>query len=361
MLTPADYIDRALSLAARGRGGTSPNPMVGAVVVSPDGVIVGQGFHERAGEPHAEVHALAAAGARARGATLYCTLEPCCHVGRTGPCVDRIVDAGISRVVASSEDPNPKGGGKGFDFLRAHDIDVEVGPGAGDAARLNQPFFTLVRARRPFVILKAATSLDGFIAAAPGRRTHLTSAAADRHAHTVRAEVDAIGVGSGTILADDPLLTARGPFRARPLTRVIFDRRLRTPPLARVLSTGNAGPVIIVTTAEAADRAELRQPLEDRGVEIEVAAAGTLRAALERVGARQIESLLLEGGAAVHAAAWAEDLVDFVRLYITPHVLGPEGVPLANGLPFSSLELIDRRAETLGPDTLIEGYVHRPR
>jgi diaminohydroxyphosphoribosylaminopyrimidine deaminase / 5-amino-6-(5-phosphoribosylamino)uracil reductase len=361
MLTSADYMDRALSLAARGRGRTSPNPMVGAVVVTPDGVIVGQGFHERAGEPHAEVRALAEAGPRARGATLYCTLEPCCHVGRTGPCVDRIVDAGIARLVASTEDPNPKVGGRGFAYLRAHGVEVDVGSGAPAAARLNQPFFTLMRERRPFVILKAATSLDGRIAAAPGRPTRLTSAAADRHAHAVRAEVDAIGVGSGTIFADDPLLTARGPFRERPLARVIFDRRLRTPPSARVLSTVNAGPVMIVTTAQAAERAELRRPLEDRGAEIEVAADGTFRSALERLGARQIGSLLLEGGAAVHAAAWSEDLVDFARLYITPHVLGPEGVPLANGVPLSSVELIDRRAEILGPDTLIEGYVHRPR
>ena len=354
------YMDRALLLAARGRGRTSPNPLVGAVVVSPDGVVVGQGFHERAGEPHAEVYALNMAGARARGAMLYCTLEPCCHVGRTQPCVARIVDAGIVRVVAAVEDPNPMVCGKGFEYLRARGVGVDVGVGAACAVKLNQPFFTLVRERRPFVILKAATSLDGRIAAAPGRRTSLTSAAANRHAHRVRAEIDAIGVGVGTIVADDPLLTARGAYRERPLARVIFDRRLRTPARARVLSTRDAGPVIIVTTEEAARRDDLRRPLEERGAEIESIAGGSIRAALERLGARHIDSLLLEGGAVVHAAAWDEGLVDFVRLYVTPRVLGPGGVPFLDGRTFSSAALVDGRVEPLGPDVLMEGYVHGP-
>jgi len=361
LLTANDYMDRALFLAARGRGRTSPNPMVGAVVVSPDDVIVGQGFHERAGEPHAEVHALEMAGPRARGATLYCTLEPCSHVGRTGPCVERIVQAGVARVVASVEDPNPLVRGRGFAFLRSHGVDVDAGLGADRSVRLNQPFFTLVRERRPFVILKAATSADGRIAAAAGRRTRLTSEAADRHAHLVRAEVDAIGVGSGTMIVDDPLLTARGVYRERPLTRVIFDRRLRTPPTARVFSTLSAGPLIIVTTAEAAADSAARRRLEDRGAQVDVAAGSTFSAGLDRLGARGIGSLLLEGGAAIHAAAWREGLVDFVRLYVTPHVLGPGGVPLAGGNAFSVMDLIDRRAVPVGPDTIIEGYVHRPR
>jgi diaminohydroxyphosphoribosylaminopyrimidine deaminase/5-amino-6-(5-phosphoribosylamino)uracil reductase len=355
-----DYMERALFHAARGAGRTSPNPLVGAVVVSADGVVVGQGFHQRAGGPHAEVHALAEAGARARGATLYCTLEPCCHQGRTGPCVSLIVDAGVARVVAAVEDPNPAVRGRGFAFLRARGVTVDVGLAAETAVTLNQPFFTLMREGRPFVVLKAATSLDGRLAAAPGRRTILTSAAANRHAHRVRAEVDAIGVGSGTILTDDPALTARGAYRARPLVRVIFDRRLRTPPQARVLSTPEAGPVIIVTTAAAA-RAQRRTALEARGAQIEVAADHTLRAALERLAARQIESLLLEGGAAVHAAAWDEGVVDYVRLYITPHVLGVHAVPWLPDRSFSSADLRDRRVTPLGSDVLIEGYVHGTR
>jgi diaminohydroxyphosphoribosylaminopyrimidine deaminase/5-amino-6-(5-phosphoribosylamino)uracil reductase len=320
--------------------------------------VVGQGFHQRAGEAHAEVRALAEAGARARGATLYCTLEPCCHQGRTGPCVRRIVDAGVVRVVAAVEDPNPAVRGRGFAFLREQGVMVDVGLAADRAVTLNLPFFTLMREGRPFVVLKAATSIDGRIAEAPGRRTFLTSAEANRHAQRVRAEVDAIGVGSGTVLADDPELTARGAFRERPLTRVIFDRRLRTPPDARVLSTPEAGPVIIVTTAAAAARADLRAALHKRGAQIEVAADGTLRAALRRLAERQIESLLLEGGAEVHAAAWDERLVDYVRLYVTPHVIGSTGIPLLADRTFSSAELQDRRVVPLGPDVLIEGYVH---
>jgi diaminohydroxyphosphoribosylaminopyrimidine deaminase / 5-amino-6-(5-phosphoribosylamino)uracil reductase len=361
VVTTADqrYMARALFHAARGSGRTSPNPLVGAVVVSADGVVVGQGFHERAGEPHAEVHALAAAGARARGATLYSTLEPCCHQGRTGPCVSRIVDAGVARVVAAVEDPNPAVRGRGFAFLRARGVAVEVGLGAGPAAALNGPFFTLMRQGRPFVVLKAATSSDGRIAAAPGQRTWLTSDEANRHAHRVRAGIDAIAVGSGTILADDPALTVRGVYRERPLVRVIFDRRLRTPPPSRVLSTVEAGPVIIVTSPRAAECAAVRTALESRGAEIVVARDGTLRAALERVAERGIGSLLLEGGAAVHAAAWDEGLVDYVRLYVTPHVLGDGALTLLPDRSFSTAALHDRRVAPLGPDVMIEGYVHR--
>jgi diaminohydroxyphosphoribosylaminopyrimidine deaminase / 5-amino-6-(5-phosphoribosylamino)uracil reductase len=361
VVTDLDYMDRALFLAARGKGRTSPNPMVGAVVVSSDGVIVGQGFHERAGEAHAEVNALSMAGSHARGATIYCTLEPCCHHGRTGPCAPRIVEAGIKRVVVSTIDPDPRVDGRGLSYLKAHGLDVEVGLRGAQAAQLNQPFFTLKREGRPFVILKAATSLDGCIASAPGQRTELTSAVANRHAHRVRAEVDAIGVGVGTILCDDPLLTARGVYREGPLVRVIFDRQLRTPPSARVLSTRDAGPVIIVADPGAAARPEARQPLEERGAEIAVTRDGSFRGALEPLAARQVGSLLLEGGAALHASAWDEGLVDYVRLYVTPHVAGPRGVRLLDGRPFFSAGLVERHVEPLGPDVLIDGYVHGPR
>ena len=361
VLTGADYMDRALFLAARGRGRTSPNPMVGAVVVAPDGVIVGQGFHERAGEAHAEVRALDIAGTRARGATMYCTLEPCCHQGRTGPCAPRVVDAGVARVVAATIDPDPRVDGRGLAFLRDKGLAVEVGLRGAEAVRLNEAFFTLMREGRPFVILKAAISQDGCLAQAPGRRTQLTSAAANRHAHGVRAEVDAIGVGVGTVLADDPLLTARGVYRDGPLVRVIFDRCLRTPPAARVLSTRDAGPVIIVTGASAAARVDVRSHLEDKGAEIEVARDGSFGAALERLAARRVGSLLLEGGAAMHAAAWDAGLVDYVRLYVTPHVIGPGGLRLLDGRSFSSEALVERHVEPLGPDVMIEGYVHGPR
>jgi diaminohydroxyphosphoribosylaminopyrimidine deaminase/5-amino-6-(5-phosphoribosylamino)uracil reductase len=360
MMSDAALMTRALFHAARGRGRTSPNPLVGAVVVSSDGVIVGQGHHERAGEPHAEVNALTEAGARAKGATLYCTLEPCCHQGRTGPCVVRIAQAGIARVVAAIEDPNPLVSGRGFAYLRDRGVQVEIGLGAAKAAALNDSFFTLMRAQRPFVTLKAATSLDGRIAEAAGRRTPLTSALANRHAHRVRAEVDAIGVGVGTILVDDPELTPRGVFRERRLARVIFDRNLRTPPTARVLSTLDAGPVIIVTTPRNGPDAGARDRLEARGAEIEVVDEGALRPALQRLAERDIGSLLLEGGAALHAAAWDEGVVDYVRLYVTPHVLGGAGVALLPDRAFASTDLLERRVAVLGPDVLIEGYVHRP-
>jgi diaminohydroxyphosphoribosylaminopyrimidine deaminase/5-amino-6-(5-phosphoribosylamino)uracil reductase len=361
MVTDADYMDRALFLAARGRGRTSPNPMVGAVVVSPDGVIVGQGFHRRAGEAHAEVQALGMAGGRARGATMYCTLEPCCHQGRTGPCAPRLVEAGIARVVAPTTDPDPRVDGRGFRYLRAQGVAVEIGLHQSAAMRLNEGFFTLMRKGRPFVILKAAISADGCMARNPGERTMLTSAAANRHAHAVRAAIDAIGVGVGTVLSDDPLLTARDVYRDGPLVRVILDRRLRTPPGARVLSTREAGPVSIVTSPEAAAQARLRQNLEDRGAEIEVAADGSFAAALERLAARQIGSLLLEGGATMHAAAWDAGLADYVRLYVTPHTLAPGGLRFLEGRAFSSCALLERRTDRLGPDVVIEGYVHGPR
>ena len=358
-LTDADYMARALFHAARGRGRTSPNPVVGAVVVSTDGVVVGQGYHAAAGGPHAEIYALDAAGSRARGGTLYCTLEPCSHTGRTGPCGPRIVESGITRVVAAVEDPNPLVSGQGFAYLASNGIRVETGLGAESASALNQPFFATMREGRPFVILKAALSLDGYLAEEPGRRTTLTSAAANRHAHRVRAEVDAVGIGVQTVLVDDPLLTPRGAYRRAPFTRVIFDRSLRTPPSARVLSTRTAGPVMIMTTPAGAAQADLRRQLEQQGADI-VIGDGTVASGVQALAARGILSLVIEGGATLHAAAWDEGVVDFVRLYVTPHVLGHSGVKFLEGRRLPPALLAGQRIEPLGPDVLIEGYVHGP-
>jgi diaminohydroxyphosphoribosylaminopyrimidine deaminase/5-amino-6-(5-phosphoribosylamino)uracil reductase len=352
---------RALEQARRGLGRTTPNPVVGAVVVDEAGVVVGQGAHERAGEPHAEVHALEEAGDAARGATLYCTLEPCSHTGRTGPCTERIIAAGIRRVVAAMEDPFPLVSGGGIAALRARGIRVDVGLCRDEAARLNQPFLTAVRHGRPFVILKAATSLDGRIAAAEGQRTALTSAPALRHAQYQRAQVDAIAVGSETVLVDDPLLTAREVYRERPLARVVLDRRLRTPPAARLFSTLSSGPVIILTTRESVEaREQQRAALEDAGATVVVAAQSGIAGALRELPAHGIQSLVLEGGAAVYAAAWDAQVVDYVHLYVAPAWLGPSGVPLLEGRSFSPASLVDRRLDLLGPDVLIEGYVHGP-
>jgi diaminohydroxyphosphoribosylaminopyrimidine deaminase/5-amino-6-(5-phosphoribosylamino)uracil reductase len=359
-VTDAHYMARALFMAARGLGRTSPNPMVGAVVVSADGVVVGQGYHARAGEPHAEVHALSEAGSRASGATLYCSLEPCCHTGRTGPCVARIADAGIARVVAAVEDPNPLVSGRGFAYLRERGIVVDVGESRDAAIALNRPFFTLMQQGRPFVILKAAVSLDGCMAEAPGVRTALTSEEANRHAQRVRAEVDAIGVGIGTILADDPLLTPRGAYRALPLTRVVFDRRLRTPPGARLLSTLEAGPVIIVTSPEGGARSDARQRLTDAGAEV-VIGDGTIRAGLDVLAARCTMSLLLEGGPTLHRAAVSERVIDYLRIYVTPHLLGPHALKFLDGAGLSAFTWAEPRIEALGQDVLMEGYVHGTR
>jgi diaminohydroxyphosphoribosylaminopyrimidine deaminase/5-amino-6-(5-phosphoribosylamino)uracil reductase len=352
---------RALEHARRGLGRTTPNPVVGACVVSDDGVVLGQGAHERAGGPHAEVHALDEAGPAARGATLYCTLEPCVHTGLTGACTERIIAAGIRRVVAAMEDPFPLVSGRGFAALRGSGIDVDVGAERDASVRLNQPFLTAVRKGRPFVILKAATSLDGRIAAGAGQRTPLSSSPALRHAQYVRASVDAIGVGSGTILTDDPLLTAREVYRERPLARVVFDRRLRTPPSARVLSTLPSGPVIILTAPEAVGGGGSRaSALEDGGAIVHPVEGTGIEAALRALPELGIQSVVIEGGADVHSAVWDEDLVDYVQLYVTPWWLGPEGVPLLAGRNFSSASLLERRVEQLGPDVLIEGYVHGP-
>lgn len=354
------WMKRALVLAQRGLGRTTPNPVVGACVVTDEGVMVGHGSHERAGEPHAEVYALKAAGECARGATLYCTLEPCVHVGRTGPCTEQIIAAGIRRVVAAIEDPDPRVKGRGFTELRAAGIAVDVGVCRAEAARLNEPFFTTIREGRPFVILKAATSLDGRLAEAPGRRTRLTSEPASRRVQFTRARVDAIAVGSETLLVDDPALTARDVFRSRPLARVIFDRRLRTPSTARVFSTLAAGPVIILTSQQAAASDPARAAaLTDAGATLVVESEPGIAPMLRRLVAFDIQCVLLEGGAAVQAAAWEEGVVDYVQVYVTPHVLGGDGVALPDALTRAIPSLVDAHVEACGRDVIIEGYVHR--
>ncbi|HXE81484.1 MAG TPA: bifunctional diaminohydroxyphosphoribosylaminopyrimidine deaminase/5-amino-6-(5-phosphoribosylamino)uracil reductase RibD [Vicinamibacterales bacterium] len=353
---------RALCLAERGRGRTTPNPLVGAVIVDESGVIVGDGYHAAAGQAHAEVRALDAAGPRARGATLYCTLEPCCHTGRTGPCVDRIVAAGIRRVVAATMDPNPLVAGGGFRALKAHGLDIVVGVEEEAARRQNAAFFTWIRERRPYVIAKAAVSLDGSIAAAPGVRTAITGPPARRLVQRTRAEVDAVGVGSGTVLADDPMLTARDVYRTRPLLRVVFDRRLRIPLGARLVASARETPVLVLTSARVMrDEAARADALEAAGVRVEVLEDESLEAAMGRLAELGVTSLLLEGGAALHAAAWKARMIDRVQLFVAPHTLGEGGLRLFGGAPFSVAELENRRVTPCGADVLIEGDVQRTR
>jgi diaminohydroxyphosphoribosylaminopyrimidine deaminase/5-amino-6-(5-phosphoribosylamino)uracil reductase len=359
VVTRADdhaFMERALFWAERGRGRTSPNPSVGAILVSPDGIVVGQGTTEPAGGAHAEVVALGAAGVLARGATLYCTLEPCAHTGRTGPCVERIVAAGVSRVVAAVRDPNPEVSGRGFAYLRAHGVTVAADVGRDAARAQHAAFFTWITLRRPFVIVKSAFSQDGFVGE-PDRRVKLTGAVADRYFHRQRAEIDAIAVGANTVLVDDPLLTARGAYRHRPLTRVIFDWRARVPESARVFSTLSAGPVIMVVSARAAEEQAARLgSLQRHGAEIAVFETRDLRPVLTWLAERPVLSLLVEGGPALQAAFADAALVDRAQWVMTPQRLGHgvRALPVPAGMPVDAT----RRVQ-LGDDLLMEFDVHR--
>jgi diaminohydroxyphosphoribosylaminopyrimidine deaminase/5-amino-6-(5-phosphoribosylamino)uracil reductase len=366
MAADIQHMARALALAERGRGRTSPNPMVGAVVVDDEGVVVGRGSHEFAGGPHAETHAFADAGPRARGATLYCTLEPCSHTGRTGPCAPNVVAAGIRRAVIAIEDPDPRVQGRGLAYLRAHGVEVNVGVMREAAERLNAPFFTVMRLRRPFVTMKVALSREGFVAGPGGRRVQLTGPAANRFIHRERAEVDAIAVGSGTVLIDDPALTPRGAYRTRPLVRVVFDRGLRTPPGARMLATAAAGPIIVIgavsTDPGALERADV---LRAAGAQVELIPAQAsekfLVGAMSRLVERGVSSIVLEGGPRLHAAMWKANLVDRVQMFKTGAAAGAEGVRWLDPASFSAAVLEDVSTLRLGDDELMQGYVHRAR
>jgi diaminohydroxyphosphoribosylaminopyrimidine deaminase/5-amino-6-(5-phosphoribosylamino)uracil reductase len=330
--------------------------MVGAIVVSELGVIVGQGAHLRAGGAHAEVAALDMAGERAQGATLYCTLEPCAHAGRTGPCVERIIAAGVSRVVAAMVDPNPRVSGRGFEFLRSRGISVTVGVGEAAAGRLNAAFIMWITQRRPFVIAKAAVSADGFVGTT-GTRALLTGDEANRYFHRQRAEVDAIVAGAGTVLADDPQLTARHARRNRALTRVIVDWRARVPATARLFSTLDEGPVIMAVTREAADAQPAAiSALAAVGADVEVFDSRDIPALLGRLADREITLLLLEGGPTLQRVFFDAGMVDRVQRVETPKRIG-EGIPAAAGLAPPAGVVI--HVTTLGADRLVEWDVHR--
>jgi diaminohydroxyphosphoribosylaminopyrimidine deaminase/5-amino-6-(5-phosphoribosylamino)uracil reductase len=350
---------RALFHAARGVGRTTPNPMVGAVVVSAEGVVVGHGFHERAGEPHAEVHALDRAGDRAQGSTLYVTLEPCCHTGRTGPCTRRIIEAGVARVVAAMTDPDPRVSGLGFAQLRGHGIAVDEGVFESRARRLNAAFLTVIAKRRPLVVLKAAASLDARVASAPGVRTAISSKAANRRTQILRSSVDAVAIGSETLLVDDPLLTVRECRRLRPLARVVFDRRLRAQPDARLFSTLPDGPVIIVTASKGGEAAGRAAALEALGAEI--IESPTLAGALEILVEREISTLLVEGGPTLQASFVRESLVDRLHLIVAPHAIGAGGIQWLGTDSLDPFALMPVAVEPRGPDMWIEADVHGHR
>jgi diaminohydroxyphosphoribosylaminopyrimidine deaminase/5-amino-6-(5-phosphoribosylamino)uracil reductase len=356
---------RALELAERGRGLTSPNPMVGAVVAH-NGEIVGEGFHERAGGPHAEVVALEVAGARARGATLYVTLEPCNHVGRTPACVPAIFAAGITRVVAAAADPNPFVTGGGIAALRERGVAVVTGVLEPEAAALNRVFFTAMRARRPHVTLKAGMTADGKIADIHGAARWITGETARAEAHRQRSEVDAIVAGVTTILRDDPALTVRleRPWPREPW-RVVLDTGARTPPKARVIAGATPGRALIavgpsapaerVAVLQSAGATVVRCPLREGRVAVEAVLAALFE--------REVRAVLVEGGGEVHASFLDAGLVDRVALFVAPLLLGGRTAqPVVGGGGRelkSAIRLGPMTTRALGEDLLIEADVVR--
>ena len=347
------HMRRALRLAARAAGRTSPNPLVGAVVVQDDRV-VGEGYHHAAGEPHAEVNAIRKAGAAARGATLYTTLEPCAHTGRPPPCVDAVKHAGIARVVAAMKDPDPRTNGKGFRALRDAGVVVEDGVLREEAMRLNEGFISRVTRGRPFVLVKLATTFDGRVAV-PGRR-YLSGKPAQREVHRLRDRFDAVMVGIGTVLADDPALTVR-EVKGRDPLRVIIDTEARTPLQAKVVRAQDPQRTVIFVARDA----ELRRTnrLRDAGVLLATlprADGGLdLGAALRWLGERGVNTLLSEGGPRVAGSLVRGGLADRLLLLVSP-LAGGDGPPALSGVGAPSA-LRDLRVRRLGDDIAMEGWI----
>lgn len=336
--TPQDahHMARALELARRGLYTTDPNPRVGCVIVQ-DGRVVGEGFHARAGEPHAEIHALAAAGERARGASVYLTLEPCCHYGRTPPCTEALIHAGIARLVAAMPDPNPRVAGKGFAALAARGIIVESGLMEAEAAALNPGFVMRMRHGRPFVRVKLAASLDGRTALASGAARWITAEAARADVQRWRARSSAILTGIGTVLADDPALTVRDLDIGRQPLRVVLDSRVRMPPTARMLRL--AGHTLIAAVANDSERLEV---LRRAGAEVALLPAKDgqvdLAALMPELARREVNELLVEAGATLSGALVAAGLVDELVLYLAPHLLGDSARGLFQLPPLKRME-----------------------
>jgi diaminohydroxyphosphoribosylaminopyrimidine deaminase / 5-amino-6-(5-phosphoribosylamino)uracil reductase len=320
---------RALELAARGLGETNPNPVVGCVVVK-NGRVVGEGFHRRAGGPHAEVVALGRAGARAKGATLYVTLEPCAHIGRTPPCAPLVADSGVSRVVVALGDPNPRVSGRGLRLLRARRIAVTSGVLRDPAALLNERFLVAAAERRPFVLLKAGLTLDGRIATARGQSKWITGPEQRTAARGLRRLFDAVAVGIGTVLADDPLLLPE-PRVGRPFTRVVFDGSLRLPLSSRLVRTASEAPLVVL--ADPRPDAARRALLERAGVTVLSLRALTPQGALLALGSRAITSVMVEGGSSLLGSFLHERVFDQVVLFRAPLLLGGRGSLPAFGGP----------------------------
>ncbi|WP_155317195.1 bifunctional diaminohydroxyphosphoribosylaminopyrimidine deaminase/5-amino-6-(5-phosphoribosylamino)uracil reductase RibD [Desulfosarcina alkanivorans] len=362
-----EFMKQALALAEKGVGRTSPNPMVGAVVVR-HGQVVGRGYHQRAGGPHAEVHAIDDAGSQARGATLYVTLEPCNHFGRTPPCTRKIIDAGIRRVVVAMTDPNPGVAGGGNAALQAQGIAVTTGVCEKEARTLNEGFITWATTGKPFVIAKCAATLDGRIATRTGDSRWVTGPASRQFVHRIRHAVDGIMVGVETVKKDDPSLTTRldGQAGSDP-TRIILDTHLSMPATAKMIAQASDAPTWVICGPDApADR---RHALEVSGSRvIEVPLEGgliDLPALMERLGAMDITSLLIEGGASVLGSAFAAGIVDKVCFFYAPKILGgDDGVPICRGAGpermQESLPIHDLDVFRFDADVMLQGYL-KPR
>jgi diaminohydroxyphosphoribosylaminopyrimidine deaminase / 5-amino-6-(5-phosphoribosylamino)uracil reductase len=380
--TDQQLLQQALDLARQGIGLASPNPYVGAVIVDTRGNVAGTGIYTYDGKKHAEILALEEAGEKARSGTLYINLEPHAHQGRTPPCTDALIAAGVRRVVASMTDPNPRVSGRGFEQLRAAGIEVEIGGLQDEARRLNDAFARYIRNSVPFVTLKAAMTLDGKIAPATASKTQhspgvpaggwITGEAARSNVHAQRHESDAILVGVGTILADDPLLTDRsGKPRRRPLLRVVLDSRLRLPLHSRLVRSVSEGPCkndVLVFCA--LPDGEKKKELHALGIRVEQMPSDAdgrpdMHAVLRRLGEFGITSLMIEGGSTINGAALASGLVDRVFLYYAPQIMGD-----ANAVPFAAaasvaakvemLPVRDCRLHRFGDDIAIEGYLRDP-
>lgn len=358
------FMHQALELARQGVGRTAPNPAVGSVVVV-DGKIVGRGFHPQAGQPHAEIFALRDAGGQCKGADLYVTLEPCSHHGKTGPCCEAIIAARIARVFIGVQDPNPLVSGRGVDRLRAAGIEVNVGVCEQECRHLLAPFFKHITTGKPLVILKAGLTLDGFLATSTGDSQWITCEQSRRHVHHVRDRVDAIMVGIGTVLHDNPRLTTRLSHGGRDPLRVVVDSRLRIPLDAKILHLDSCAKTVIATT-DLASHEKFAQLKENPKVEILVLPRidnqVDLDALLMRLGDRNIQTVLVEGGALLNHSLFTQQLIDRVMIYIAPKLIGgndAKGVFAGKGVTKLSdaLELKEVRTQNFGNDVLFEGEV----
>ncbi|MEG6586007.1 bifunctional diaminohydroxyphosphoribosylaminopyrimidine deaminase/5-amino-6-(5-phosphoribosylamino)uracil reductase RibD [Dendrosporobacter sp. 1207_IL3150] len=356
------YMRQALHISQYAIGRTSPNPLVGAVIVK-DGRVVGQGWHKQAGTPHAEIHALAQAGELSKGSTIYVTLEPCSHHGRTGPCTDALINAGIARAVIAMTDPNPLVAGKGIEKLRDAGIRISEGVLAADAAKINEVFLKWISCKIPFVALKTAMTLDGKIATHTGNSKWITGAKSRQRVHEYRDTYDAIMTGVGTVIEDNPELTTRLETKGKNPTRIIVDSKGRIPLNSKII-TDKSAPTIIAVTAQAA--ADKIKSLEAEGIEVIIVSEKNGRVDLSRLlrelGNRRLTSILLEGGAELNASMLNENLVDKIHCFIAPKIIGGSSAPgPVGGQGVATLDyaylLEDINSEVIDDDILITAYL----